>query len=216
MFEIHSDICSKILEECEKYAFWDYNKLSNYEGFGWVIFVDDKGYSRLIAIKKIIMYLFGTLNDKTNTISLDGPINAIIPEEINDYSLGSFRKFNHPDKNNNNFCINCVNCKNCTGCIDCTGCRKCNNCHLCEKCFKCDKCDECKNCKKCFDCGACRKCELCNNCELCDDCYDCDFTILCDDCSMCYGCQHCNNCELCNDCLGCDNSHYEEGVDHDD
>lgn len=201
MFEISGDICKGIIEKCEKYKFQDFNNLSNYEVFGHVLYFDERTQiTKLIKIKKIIMYLFGTLEG--DTITLDGPIDAIIPEEIDDYSLGSFKKFNHPGKNNNKFCINCVNCKNCTGCLDCTGCRKCKNCQLCKKCTACSNCERCEKCKSCNECGTSK------------DCVDCEWLTLCSDCSNCYDCQHCNSCEYCNDCLGCDNYQFEEEADH--
>lgn len=227
MFEISEDICNKIIEECEKYKFCDINNLGNYEAFCKNIYYDDPNdYRRLICIKKIILYLFGTLND--DTITLEEDIDAIIPEGIDDYSLGSFKKFNHPGKNNNKFCINCINCRNCTGCIDCTGCRKCKNCQSCKKCTNCIRCVDCDKCKSCCKCDSCKECELCEECEYCDncescnecmnvgDCFECEWLTMCSDCSHCYGCQHCYNCEYCNDCLGCDGYHFEEGADHDD
>ncbi|MBR2022797.1 MAG: hypothetical protein IJ997_03810 [Mycoplasmataceae bacterium] len=201
MFEISEDICNKIIEECEKYKFHDVNNLSNYYIFENVIYIDDHNkYRRLITIKKIIMYLFGTLEG--DTITLDESIDAIIPEDIDDYSLGSFKKFNQPNKNNNIFCINCVDCKNCTGCIDCIGCKRCKNCQLCKKCIACNKCEYCD------------KCKLCVECEASKYCYGCEWVTLCSNCLECNNCQHCNNCEYCDDCLGCDNYHFEEGADH--
>ena len=170
MFNIPGDICKKILNECEKYQFSDRNKLRNYNIFRKVfimVWYDHQYYyhnEKLNAVKKIIIYLFGTLNEETNTICLNEPIDAIIPEEVNDYSLGSFRKYNHPGKNNNKFCINCINCENCIGCIDCTNCRKCKKCRCVYECEECQWCEGCKNCEKCFKCTFCNDCELCRNC----------------------------------------------------
>ena len=207
MFIIPLDICEKLIEECEKYQFHDVNKLSQYKIFSHVVSFKLFKYSSSMQLnfcKKIIMYLFGTLNG--NIITLDEPINAFIPEKIDDYSLGSFKKFDQHGRNNN-FCINCVDCENCTSCVGCTGCKKCKNCYSCTKCYDCIKCEECKNCIDCFDC------EICNDCELCSDCFDCKCLRLCFDCHDCFDCKFCNNCVKCNMCLGCKNDKHKEYVD---
>lgn len=221
---IPEDIQMKILKECEKY------KLETGFSDDDIMYIGKNFFTDLIDIKKIVIYLLGTLNN--DTIMLNCIIDLLYDDkEVVDFSIGSLLKYNQENRRNH-LCLNCYMCEDCIRCNRCIFSKDCSDSSLCYGCINCKNCSDCHTCTQCTACKNCTGCDDCINCEECinyeECCYTkgyrtclingmtkcCDFKKCVNCKTNCNNCIECTNCNNCTDCIGCINCTDCDNCDH--